>query len=108
VAPLPINRRGVARNVRPGALPFDRSGYCAAHKRRDNNGANAKRHLSEIRHVSSKGDNHVQSRNCIKTSRVCTENLSSGVVVVKSAKDGVRFDASDSLNLASDRRIFIQ
>ena len=39
---------------------------------------------------------------------VCTENLSSGVVVVKSAKDGVRFDASDSLNLASDRRIFIQ
>ena len=25
---------------------------------------------------------------------VCTENLSSGVVVVKSAKDGVSFDAS--------------
>jgi hypothetical protein len=39
---------------------------------------------------------------------VCTENLSSGVVVVKSAKDGVWFDASDSLNLASDRRIFVQ
>jgi hypothetical protein len=39
---------------------------------------------------------------------VCTENLSSGVVVVKSAKDGVRFNASDSLNLASDRRIFVQ
>jgi hypothetical protein len=24
VAPLPINRRGVARNVRPGAVPSDR------------------------------------------------------------------------------------
>jgi hypothetical protein len=35
VAPLPINRRGVARNVRPGAVPFDRSGYCATHNRRD-------------------------------------------------------------------------
>ena len=46
--------------------------------------------LSEIKHV------------------VCTENLSSGVVVVKSAKDGVRFDASDSLNLASDLRILVQ
>src|SRR5260370_39894408 len=30
---------------------------------------------------------------------VCTENLSSGVVVGKSAKDGVRVDASDSLDL---------
>ena len=40
--------------------------------------------------------------------RVCTEYLSSDVVVVKSAKDGVRFDASDSLNLPSDRRILIQ
>src|ERR1700730_3276428 len=39
---------------------------------------------------------------------VCTENLSSGVVVVKSAKEGVLFDASDSLNLASDRRILVQ
>ena len=39
---------------------------------------------------------------------VCAENLSSDVVVVKSAKDGVRFDASDSLNLPSDRRILIQ
>ena len=39
---------------------------------------------------------------------VCAENLSSGVVAVKSAKDGVRFDASDSLNLASDRRILVQ
>jgi hypothetical protein len=33
---------------------------------------------------------------------VCTENLSSGVVMVKSTEDGVRFDTSDSLNFASD------
>ena len=39
---------------------------------------------------------------------VCTENLSSGVVVVKSAKDGVRFDASDSLNRTGSRRILVQ
>ncbi len=36
-----------------------------------------------------------------------TENLRSGRVVVKSAKDSMGFDASDSLNLASDRRILI-
>jgi hypothetical protein len=39
---------------------------------------------------------------------VCTENLSSGVVVVKSAKDGVRFDASGPLNRARNRRVFVQ
>jgi hypothetical protein len=39
---------------------------------------------------------------------VCTENLSSGVVMVKSTEDGVRFDASDSLNFASDRGILVQ
>jgi hypothetical protein len=39
---------------------------------------------------------------------VCTDNLSSSVVVVKPAKNGVWFDASDSLNLASDRRILVQ
>ena len=39
---------------------------------------------------------------------MCTENLSPDVVVMKSAKDGVRFDASGPLNRARDRRIFIQ
>jgi hypothetical protein len=39
---------------------------------------------------------------------VCTENLSSGVVVMKPAEDGVWSDASDSLNLASDRRILVE
>jgi hypothetical protein len=31
---------------------------------------------------------------------VCTDNLSPDVAVMKSAKNGVPFDASDSLNLA--------
>jgi hypothetical protein len=39
---------------------------------------------------------------------VSAADLSSGAMVVKSAKDGVRFYASDSLNLASDRRILVQ
>jgi hypothetical protein len=39
---------------------------------------------------------------------VCTENLNPDVVVMKSAKDGVRFDASGPLNRARDRRIFVQ
>jgi hypothetical protein len=39
---------------------------------------------------------------------VCTKNSNPDVMMVKSAKDGVRFDASNSLNLASDRRILIQ
>jgi hypothetical protein len=41
-------------------------------------------------------------------SDVCTENLSSGVMVMKSAKDEMRFDASGRLNRARDRRIFLQ
>ena len=36
---------------------------------------------------------------------MCTENLNPDVVVMKSAKNGVPFDASDSLNLASDRLV---
>jgi len=40
--------------------------------------------------------------------RVCTENLNPDVVVMKSAKDGVRFDVSGPLNWARDRGIFIQ
>ena len=39
---------------------------------------------------------------------VCTENLDSNVVVMKSTKDRVRFNASDRLNRTGDRRIFIQ
>ena len=39
---------------------------------------------------------------------VCTENLNPDVVVMQSAKDGMRFDASDRLNWARDRRILVQ
>ena len=39
---------------------------------------------------------------------MCTENSNPNVVVMKSAKDGVRFDASGRLNRARDRRILIQ
>jgi hypothetical protein len=43
-----------------------------------------------------------------ETSRVCTENLNSGVVVVESAKDGARIDDTGPLNRARDRRILVQ
>jgi predicted transglutaminase-like cysteine proteinase len=39
---------------------------------------------------------------------VCTENLNPDVVVMKSAKDGERFDASSPLNRAEDRRILVK
>ncbi len=39
---------------------------------------------------------------------VCTESLNPGVMVMKSTKDGMRFDASCRLNRARDRRIFVQ
>ena len=39
---------------------------------------------------------------------VCTENLNSDVVMMKSAEDGERFDASGPLNRARNRRIFVQ
>jgi hypothetical protein len=39
---------------------------------------------------------------------VCTENLASDVMVMKSTKDRVRFNASGRLNRTGDRRIFIQ
>ena len=39
---------------------------------------------------------------------VCTENLNPDVMVVKPAKNKLRFDASDPLNGARDQRIFIQ
>jgi hypothetical protein len=45
----------------------------------------------------------------LKTAKaVCTENLNPHVVVMKSAKYEVGFDASGPLNWARDRRIFIQ
>jgi hypothetical protein len=39
---------------------------------------------------------------------VCTENLNPDIVVMESAEDGERFDASGPLNRARDRRIFGQ
>src|SRR5260370_19951188 len=39
---------------------------------------------------------------------VCTENLDPGIVVMESAEDGERFDASGPLNRASNRCIFVQ
>ena len=39
---------------------------------------------------------------------VGTENLYPDVVVMKSAKDRVRIDASCPLNRARDRRVFVQ
>ncbi len=39
---------------------------------------------------------------------VCTKNLNPDIVVMKSAKDRVRSDASGPLNRARDRRIFVQ
>ena len=41
-------------------------------------------------------------------SPVCTENLNPDVVVMKSTKNGVRFDGSGSLNRARNRRILVQ
>ena len=38
----------------------------------------------------------------------CTDNLSPDVMVMESARDGARYDASGPLNRARDRRIFIQ
>jgi hypothetical protein len=38
---------------------------------------------------------------------VCTENLNPHVMVMKSAKDGVHFDASGRLNQARDWSIFV-
>ena len=39
---------------------------------------------------------------------VCTKNLNPGIVVMESAEDGERFDASSQLNRTRDRRIFVQ
>jgi hypothetical protein len=39
---------------------------------------------------------------------VCAKNLNPGIVVMESAEDGERFDASGPLNRTRDRRIFVQ
>ena len=39
---------------------------------------------------------------------MCTENLNPDIVVMKAAKDRVRFDASGPLNGPRDRRSFVQ
>ncbi len=39
---------------------------------------------------------------------MCAENLNPDIVVMKAAKDRVRFDASGPLNGPRDRRIFVQ
>ena len=39
---------------------------------------------------------------------MCTENLNPNVMVMKSAKDGVRFDASGPLNRERERSVFVQ
>jgi hypothetical protein len=39
---------------------------------------------------------------------VCTEKLDSDVLVMKPADQGMRHDATDPLNRARDRRIFVQ
>jgi hypothetical protein len=39
---------------------------------------------------------------------VCTDNLNTGVVVMKSAQDGARTDHTASLNRARNRRILVQ
>jgi hypothetical protein len=39
---------------------------------------------------------------------VCTENLDSDVLVMQTADQGMRHDATDLLNRARDRRIFVQ
>jgi len=39
---------------------------------------------------------------------VCTEKSDSGVLVMKPANQGMRYDATDPLNRARDRRIFVQ
>ena len=51
-----------------------------------------------------------QAEPSVRISRtgVCTENLNPNVTVVKSAKNGVRFDDTAPLNWARDRRIFVQ
>ena len=50
----------------------------------------------------------IQIINYWMSARVCTENLSSGVVVVKSAQNGACTDHTGSLNRARNRRILLQ
>jgi hypothetical protein len=44
----------------------------------------------------------------ISSTGVCTDNLNTGVVVMKSAQNGARTDHTASLNRARNRRILVQ
>ncbi len=65
--------------------------------------------LSATCWVSVSGPVVSQQASVTEVSRalVCAENLIPDIVVMKSAKDGVRFDAPNPLNGTRDRRIFI-
>jgi hypothetical protein len=75
---------------------------------KQNNGYPERPYRQGAKRLSGRHENHRHKAFDGDAKPVCTENLSSGVVVVKSAKDGLLFDTSDSLNLASDRRILVQ
>src|SRR5665647_1072869 len=49
-----------------------------------------------------------RTKSYIELRSVCIGNPNPNVVAMKSAKDGVQFDASGPLNMARDRRIFVQ
>ena len=63
------------------------------------------RSRSDTRHQGPRG---FEARMIFGPSAVCTENLDSDVLVMKSTDQGMRHDASDPLNRARDRRIFGQ
>jgi hypothetical protein len=76
---LPASRWGRRRSTAQrtsGAVPFVRSAYCAAHKRRHYSVAKRTRHSSEISSRLAQGDNHVQteiaSKQAVYTG--CVEN----------------------------------
>ena len=54
------------------------------------------------------GRNSLHSKSSTSDIPVCTENLYPHIMVMKAAKDGVRFDASSPLNRGRNRRIFVQ
>jgi hypothetical protein len=59
-------------------------------------------------HCPASGTTHPRGRAEWLLLAVCTENLNPDVVVMKSAKNGVRFDGAGPLNRARDRRILVQ
>ena len=50
----------------------------------------------------------MQSEEMETDTSMCTENLNPGIMVMESAEDGNRFNASGPLNRTSYRRIFVQ